>query len=466
MSDNSNSPSSISPVTSPTIVNNQTTITPPTPTDPALSQTETVPPQATPSPPAKPTLNTVNTQKNTGRKIIMAIAAVIILLIIALIAFFLFIVQPRTRMVKKVDELLPLLTTLKISTKSVVAEMDKIHFIISQESKINTPPTETTGIRPDFQLSHFGITEKSVYDFNRKPEKLSIPGDKKVAGVADTKADPVAEFRMLKDETLKTDEFIKKSQADLNLLINKANDNINANNSQKEKLMQYAKIQEKTTPYLDEAQKISNYFKEISTAFIEMEIKINSFKLALGSVMGIMSRAQNENNNPDSAQTSLAQVQVFLDQANKDTADIKAIIKKLSDLPKDSLPQGAEKYQAHNIKILSLVADYFTTSSNSLQGYITSTNVTITKVKTKIVTAADLMIYSAVLSSIDESTVKADARFVSDLQTLVGEEKSLVTSFWQNNTIIASGSLIEGEISNYEKTLNTLRKNNMLPWIK
>jgi Na+-transporting methylmalonyl-CoA/oxaloacetate decarboxylase gamma subunit len=436
-----------------------------------------------PAPPI-PAVNNIQTGRPGIPKLFLGIGMIfLVLFIVVPIVIYLTLISPRLKTVKIIDEIKPQISNLKLSTKSVRAVVERIHFLTTEEINLqNSPAPETSKIIKPSRLAQsddqtavlgtsstrpFSIVENSILQFSQDLNGFvsnMFSTDKNIAGIKTAKEDVLTEkYRQLKDETLKADEYLAKAQNDLSLLMAKSASSAKGMpKSSGEKITSSEIIAKRAKPFFEETKKISDYYKSISDILIETNTKIGSFKTSIASYGGIFGEIKNQ---PELSGISskMTQAQVFLDQAKKDTEDIKNLSEKLNKTDSSALPKEAENYHQHNVKVLNTVTQYFTSVSGLMQSLITATNVIVDKAQNSQLTSGDSRMFSIVTADIITESEKADAKFVSDLQSLIGEETTLTLSFWQNNNILSSSGLVEKDIDDYDKTINLLRENSKIP---
>src|SRR5207253_820071 len=103
---------------------------------------------------------------------------------------------------------------------------------------------------------------------------------------------------------------------------------------------------------------------------LSMDTAITSFKTALSSAGTSFSQLNNPSASPTTFYSTLSQSQIYLNQAKKDADDIKKLYQQLKDLPTGQLPNSAQKYHDHNVKVLETVSKYFDIESKTFQTFI------------------------------------------------------------------------------------------------
>lgn len=446
--------------------------------------------QTTPQPAAaavpQPSLGKEKPRFNI-KLIIIASISLLFFLILSISAGYFFYIRPRQSALKLVSDLLPQVASLKTSVKSVRLSLDNIYLLTAQEPSPNSSqPLETSGviIHPrisqlmfeadilglETQVLDYGYVEKNALNINTRVLDVFqalLSKDKRLAGIQ-TEAENmvVAQSRKLKDETLKTIEYVAKAKQELAGLISLSNSSTSTlSQSVATKVATLQKVNTQVDPYVNEAKKISDYYSSLSDILININIKITSFKNSLASSAALLASTADQSFDINEVNTKITQAQIFLDQAKKDTDEIKQMSETLKNIPFDNLPLGSEEYHAHNIAVLDSVTKYFSGSSTVLQGFITAYQSLIQKANAGTLRPIDGIILNNVISSGVNVIQTTEAQFTSNLQKLVGEEKSLTISFWQNNTIIASGDKVEKEIDDYNAVLNQLKSENKIPYL-
>ncbi|MBI3955350.1 hypothetical protein HY338_02815 [Candidatus Gottesmanbacteria bacterium] len=448
---------------------------------------------SSPVPPAQPQPSftqqsplPIGTPASKNIKKIILFAGIIILSLTLLVfsLTYLFYVKPRLATVKIINTLSPQVAILKTSAKSVIATLDKIHLLVTAENPADSPlPLETSGLIIHPVLSYLRIDqnvlglqtvnsnsmlEQSTQSIQKEMsnfwEEFDI-NNPKVAGIR-TVAENITtqKNRDLKDETTKAKEYVTKAQKDVDDLVNNSSlAPSSISKTSRDKILESQKVKNEVSPYLSEAQKIANYYQILSDLLITMSTKISSFKTSLSAVSSALANISPDEILNNGLKTRATQAQIFLDQAKKDTDDIKLLSDTLQNMKAEDLPANSQEYHAHNLAVLSAVHEYFVTTSGVLQGFITAFRVVSGKLEKNQLTTVDInMIQSVIMAGVNQAKV-ADAKFASDLLKLVGEEQTLTLSFWQNNTVIGHGVNVEASIDAYEKLLDKLKQNSKVP---
>ena len=426
-----------------------------------------------------------NPQENGSlfkQKITKVIFAITLVLFVTTLVFYFLYYMPKKNTKKTLNAVNSRISSFKISEKSVKGVIDKIYLITTEEANIDSKGgLETSGllIHPEIAqlkiLSHIlGIStkrgvpliENTVSQFaneiNHSMDMLANASSS-VKGINTAAEDiSIKKMRALKNEALNADTYITKANNDLAALTNETN--VSFSLLPTNVVSENHKVNTSSSQYLNEAKKVSDYYKNISDTLITTNTKINSFKVALLSAGTVLSNLDPQKNSISEIKSGLSQVQVFLDQAKKDTEEIKILSETLKKISQTSLPTGVNKYHQHNIKVFDTVTEYFTSSSNVVQGFITSTSFIIAKVEKNQLLTTDVNMYKGVLVEGANTADKADAKFISDLQSLTGEEASLTLSFWQDNGLLKLGDRVEMELTNLEKTIGKEIEKNKVPY--
>lgn len=427
----------------------------------------------------KPPLNT--------KIILISLISFFLLTIIGITAGYFFYVRPRQITLKVVNTLLPRVEAVKVSTKSVRASLDTIYLMITEDSPENSgQPLETSGVIIHPQISRLliepnilGLQTKPVYSFVEKNTlniytqvknafQVFYNNDKNIAGIQTVAENiNVQTNRKIKDETIKARDNITKAKQDLDKLMTLSDTSVQSlPRAVKTKISDSQKVNHELNPYINEAKKISDYYNTLSDILININLKVTSFKNSLTSASSLLASVDNQNTDPSQLNTRVTQSQIFLDQAKKDTDEIKKMSESLKGITEENLPLTIQEYHAHNIAVLESVTQYFTSSSSVLQGFITAYQSILQKAGNSTLQPIDILILKNVVTIGVQTIQTADAKFVSALQKLIGEEKTLTISFWQNNTIIASGDKVEKQIDDYDTVLNKLKSDNKIPYLK
>lgn len=441
-------------------------------------------PQPIPSSPQQTPTPTRIPASNMKKIFLVAGIGSLILILLIFTLSYLFYVRPRIATVKIISTLTPQVATLKTSAKNVIAAVNQIHLLVTAENPADSPlPLETSGLIIHPQLSYLQIDknvlglqtvnsnswlEQNAQNIQEEMSNYWDDLDKnnpQIAGIrTSSESLNVQKNRELKDETIKAKEFTIKAQKDLDDLVNSATQTAPPiSKTSRDKILESQKVKNDVSPYFLQAQKIANYYQIISDTVITMNTKISSFKTSLSAVSSALANIPSSEVLNNGLKTRTTQAQVFLDQAKKDTDDIKTLSDTLKSIKAEDLPERVEEYHTHNLAILTTVREYFETTSGVLQGFITAFKVMSEKVDKQQFTTVDLnMTRSVILAGVNQAKI-ADAKFASDLLKLVGEEQSLTLTFWQNNPVINQGVSVEASIDVYEKSLAKLRENSKVP---
>ena len=404
-----------------------------------------------------------------------------VLLLAGMIGSYFFYVMPRKNAVRLVDTLKPHVTTLKAATSDVIDNLNKIYSLATEQEKAAPKQNlQTRGllIRPDvaslansaailgssIETGQKAIVERGFRDVAKsmRGAMRTVIQPQDVLGVTEPAEDPSMQtFRSLKAETVKAGESVGKAEASLTQLVNITQSLPVLSAEAKGKITSSGTLKISANGYFSEAKKIAEYYRMLSDIVIEMNTKITSFKSALSSA-GTVFGAVLQSGNSVTAKTTLAQVQVFLDQGNKDMQDMKKLSERLTGMPNESLPMASAEYHAHNIKVLQAATTYFTTQSGILQVLVSGAKTIVEKAEQNILTSADLAAFQSQLAMGVSQSALSDAKFASDLQTLQGEEGSLTISFWQNNARLGDGAKVAEAVGAYQTSLEKLRQDNVI----
>lgn len=407
---------------------------------------------------------------------------VIVLLVISSVYFF--IVLPRMNTKNAVNKLLPKVAEMKSTTNQVESLIERIRVLVTNEIKQDVPSSlETKGllIHPEVaqilvdknvlgastvNKNQYGMLEKFVLQITERVKNITSAFTNKnenVAG-ADTMltSSSLSQFRNLKDQSILAGKSVVKAEGQLS-------DVVMTSISLQEKLTGNSKtvllgsndMSNVVTPYYREGKKMSKYYETLSDSIIVMNTKIDSFKTSITSAAGIFSNVETAKDT-ETVKTLISQAQVFLDQAKTDTDAIKSISNILNGFSKSDLPEGSTQYHEHNLAVLAAVTDYFSTESSIMQDYINSTKNVLAKIDAKTVTVNDIYAYqNQIIIGIGGANV-AEAKFISKLQTLLGEETPLTLTFWQNALTLRDSVKVKRQIADYENNLTKLRSDNKI----
>ena len=437
----------------------------------------TVPPPVAPSSPTS--------SKHTT--IFWGIGLAVILIVFAVFGGYMFYVLPRQNVVKLVTVLKPQVSTLKTSTTDLVAVMSKLYTLVTTETTpATTPNLNTTGIILHPEIASLRVGPSVLGAFTGTPQTGMLErnllivsqflkgtlatighGSTKVAGASTSTEDPaVRNLRAVKDETVTADDSVGKAQSTLTqLLMTTKTLPAMMPSDAKAKIGGSVPLNISVSAYFSEAKKVADYYQTMCDMLISMNTKIDSFKTSIQSASATFGSmfAANAPNQP--ASVTIAQAQVFLDQAKKDMTDLKTLSEKLKTIPTDQLPYASTDYHTHNIKELDTVTTYFATESAILQGLFDSANVMEAKSQQNKVTMTDIVGFRNTLLTDEENAQLADTHFVSDLQALIGEEHTLTISFWENNTRLTTGPKVLQDIDAYQSSLDKVRQENTLSFL-
>ncbi len=405
-----------------------------------------------------------------------------VLLLVGVMGSYFFYVVPRKNAVRLVDQLKPHVATLKSATSEVIDNLNRIYTLATEQEKADPKQNlQTRGllIRPDVASlansaailgSSIETGQKAIVERGLREVAKSMRGSMRtviqpqsdVLGVTEPAEDPSMQtFRSLKAETVKAGESVRKAEASLTQLVSITQSLPSLSADAKGKITSSGTLKISANGYLSEAKKIAEYYQTLSDIVIEMNTKITSFKSALSSA-GTGFGAVLQSGNSVTAKTTLAQVQVFLDQGNKDMQDMKKLSEKLTGMPNELLPMASAEYHAHNIKVLQAATTYFTAQSGILQVLVSGAKTIVEKAEQNTLASSDLITFRSQLATGVSQSALSDAKFASDLQTLQGEEGSLTISFWQNNTRLGDGAKVAEAVGAYQTSLEKLRKDNVI----
>lgn len=396
---------------------------------------------------------------------------------------YIFFIMPRQNAVRLVDQVKPHIATLKTATSQVMDNLNAMYSLATEQDKISPKPNlQTNGIviHPDIASvvntsdilgASVARGQKAIVESEIREVAKLLRGtirtiarpSSNIEGVSTPAEDPYLQtYRSLKLETVKANESISKAQAALSQLVSITQSFPPMLPSDaKGKLRSSGTLKISANGYFSEAKKIADYYQTLSDIVIEMNTKISSFKTAIssaGSGFGTVLKTEDAS----AARTTLAQVQVFLDQGNKDMQDMKALSEKLNAIPNESLPMASSDYHAHNRKVLTVATTYFTAQSGILQGLVTGAKNIVEKAGLNTLSPADMALYRTQITTSVSQSALSDAQFASDLQTLQGEEGTLTISFWQNNTRLGDGAKVAEAVEAYQTSLDKVRQENVV----
>lgn len=379
-------------------------------------------------------------------------------------AAYLFVITPKVNTFKFVNDFKPKISTLKTAFVAVNSSLEQLHQLAVEEIQLDTSNPTLKTQQPNSTSTALLIYAQNLEQFH----EMLIQENPRIAGTEDTSETVfVQKLRALKNQAVVTDTNISSAQEEITKLITlTTGPAVNIPNATKTKLASSAQIQVASTPYFTQVQKITKYYQTLSDTLITMSMKIDSFKVSLVSALAPFSDFNSQSGNLNSLKADITQAEVFLQQAQNDTTEISNLAEALKKMPPESLPVGSQTFNEHNIKVFSSVADYFTSETNVLKGYLTALNSLVTKSQTAEVTQGDLRSFQIVVIEGALVAQKADAKFISDLQSLLVEEKTLAESFWQNNQTLATGKQVEKEIDDYDKKLAILIEQNKVPFLQ
>ncbi len=432
-----------------------------------------------PPPPGQP----AKEEHKTKSPVPVALAVVGAFVLIGGACAYLFFIMPRQDTVRLVDQVKPHILTLKTATSEVVDNLNVIYSLTTEQEKSPSKPNlQTTGvlIHPDvasltnsagilgaaISTGQKAIVEheiREVAKLLRAAMRSLLRASPDVAGVSTPAEDPYLQtYRSLKTETVKTTESVSKAQAALAQLVSITESLPTLLPADvKGKISSSSTLKISANGYFSEAKKIAEYYQILSDTVIEMNTKISSFKTAIASAgSGFGTVLQSDN--AASAKTTLSQVQVFLDQGNKDMQDMMILSQKLKAISQESLPMASGDYHAHNIQVLQVATTYFTTQSGILQELVTGAKSIVLKSEQNSLSPADMTLFRNQITIGVSQSALSDAKFASDLQSLQGEEGTLTISFWQNNTRLADGAKVADAVSAYQTSLDKLRQDNVI----
>ncbi|MCL4338069.1 hypothetical protein M1271_00085 [Patescibacteria group bacterium] len=422
--------------------------------------------------------------RNKSRfQIIPLIISAFILLSASSITIYYFYAAPKIAARSFAQDLKPDVNLIKISLKSVIMEIDKIHTISIEKNTLNnTSNNQLSAVFPSQKDSQKNSAEQSDMNLIEKSAQMMITKVSNDLALLENHASNIAgantissdvgdpetmRMRTLKSEAQKTSEYIDKAQKDLISLISRSSTPPkNLDKKLQLQFMNSASINQIASPYFLEAKKISNYYGTISDTVINMTAKMNSFATTITTTDALFNQPFEASSGAELSfemHGRIAQIGAFLNQAKNDLADVKKYSQRIENMPKDDLPMGINDYHTHNIKVFNSITDYFASQLNTIQGFTTIINSIIAKTDNQQMSQGD---WNNVRSSVSQGIIdsqKSEAEFIANIQSLSTEENTLTQNFWQNDTILSTGSKIQSNIDNYEKTLTQISSDNKIP---
>ena len=454
---------------------------PPTPKATIAIGIDPTPQIDVPPTPAQPA---VSSKPVTG--IVVIILASLFILAAGLGVAYVLVVLPKKGAIQMVATLQPQVTALKTSTADLKGIMTKMYALVTTGSQPSAQPSmQTTGIiihpviaslrvAPSVLgaatgIPTMGLLERNILAFQKALQGTIgelTHGSASVAGATTSTEDASTQnLRNIISESALADAAVSKAQATLTQIMQTSQTSpAMISTGTKSKILASTTLNLSATPYFSEVKKVADYYQTMSDMLLTMGTKVTSFKAAIqsaSSTFGSIFAA----NQTQPVSTTIAQAQVFLNQADKDMSDMKTLSDKLKNLPGDQLPFGSTEYQIHNVKVLETVTGYFTTESSILQGFLDGAKTMDRKDQQHTMTAADIVGFKNLLQTGASQAQVADAQFVSDLQSLTGEEQTLTISFWQNDTRLTAGDDVLTAIVSYQKTLDSVRQDNTMGFL-
>lgn len=221
-----------------------------------------------------------------------------------------------------------------------------------------------------------------------------------------------------------------------------------------------ALIKDQSDPYFTEALKISRYYERITDLVLTMNTKVRSFSISLASAANSMAALGQENMSTEGAKITMTQSQQYLLEAERHAKEITTLLNTLKTISPDELPAHAEEFHKHNIAVLNSLNNYFEGTTTVMHGFIDSTNSILTKISTGIIGPADLILYQQTIEKGMRQATVLDAAFIAEFQSILGEEKAITDSFWENTTILRDGDLLLADINSYNLSIEALATKN------
>lgn len=389
-----------------------------------------------------------------------------------LAAAYAFIITPKVNTVKFVADFQPKVSSLKTSIQLVDSSLEQLHQMATEELPLSSsnPTLKTDNLDPSQQLAQKSNTLTAstllTYISNLAQFHAMLQEyNPHIAGTQDTsETASIQRLRAVKDQTTTIDSNSSKAQEQIKELITlSSNTKLVMSNTSRAQIASSGQIQTVFTPYFTEVQKVAKYYQTLSDTLITMSTKIDSFKVSLASALIPFSGFNSQTSDINSLKANIATSQTFLEQADSDIEELNKLSETLQNIPQDSLPTQSQEYHNHNIKAFTAVKEYFTTQTTLVKGYLIALNAVITKSQSIGLTSGDLQSFQIVEVEGALAAQKADAKFISDLQSLASEEKTLEESFWQNDQALTTGKQVEQEIDGYNNRLNTLIAQNKVP---
>lgn len=427
------------------------------------------------------------TQKKSS-SVLLSVGIGLLILIATLSGGYLFYVLPRQNAVKVVSSLKPQVTALKTNTADLVDIMSKVYTLVTTDTTQTSPKSlNTTGLILHPVIANLRVLPTVLGAATESPPQLGIlehgilavsqalkgtisvlnSGSGSVAGATTSTESPaVQNLRALKDETVVADTAVGKALTTLSQLLTttSAMPSVLGANA-KQKIGGSVTLNISASAYFSEVKKVANYYQTMSDMLISMNTKIDSFKTSIQSASSTFGSIFTANGPSQSVSATIAQSQIYLDQAKKDMTDLTTLSEKLKNIPSADLPYASADYHTHNSKVLDTVTTYFKTESTILQNLFDAAKQMDTKSQQNSVTVADVMTFRNMLVIGRGNAQLADTKFVSDLQSLLGEEHSLTVSFWENNTRLTTGPKLIGDIDSYQSSLEKVRQENTISFL-
>lgn len=445
-------------------------------------QFATPPPVSTNVPP--PVLNLEQKPKSSILKKILLVFVVLIILVgIGSASGYFFYYLPRKNVTAQIAQITDKSTSLRGNLNNLNVEMKKIANLALGNSELDTGTLKISGLMIHPELASImpkdgrvlgvksakepGFFESAMLEISQNLLS-AFQGQKtvsqKVAGVKTVaESASIAETRKIKDKVDVAKDVIKdanSSNSGLSSIANSLPKSVIQNNEYKEVNDNQTNF---TKSYLDEATKITNYYDDLSSNVITLELKVSSYVSSSAVSAKYIDKGFTEKD-ALSLKNDIVSAQSYLTQGSKDNEEIKKILVNINLTNQDKLPKGSEDYIKHNSLLVSKTLDAFTKDSVNQQAMIDKMNsmqkIALTRNLSTEEIADVQQFYQVYISKENQIYVE----YYASIRSLLGEELALATSFWQNNGLLASGSKVDDTFGKYQKMLDKIKDENKTPF--
>ncbi len=442
------------------------------------------PPTQVPNP-ASPAINIVQEppQKSPKKLFLIILAGLVITLVTASTSVYFFYYLPRKNTTENISSVSKSVSDFKTSVSQINSLLQDISNLSLGKKGSDSTSLQVSGLAIHPQIASLEQNTK-VLGAKTSPQLGPIETDvsslkkmiisenpfkkhqnSKVAGATTTsESESVINSRKIKDDSSKALDTVDSGTKNLKEVTAKTA-NLKGVPNKSKAILENITYKESANSYLEEAGKISNYYNTLSSTTIALDSKIRSYQALIAEASAEIGAALTTKNLYD-AKDAVGAAQISLNKANQLAQDIKSLGSTLESTGQTSMPNAAQKYQQHNLKVVSSVTDYFTSETEILKKFSTTLDGSITTAQQRPLSTDEVNTLSQAWNTAISQENLADANFTTELTALLGEEINLAASFWQDNGILRLSTSVNGDIDTYQKALNDLKTANKIPFQK